>query len=65
MIVPRVGFTQSSYTVVEEAGLVSLQVTSDGSNPDPVEVTFTVDEENRQGVVLYYTSLIATPPIDC
>ena len=59
------GFSQPSYTTVEEAGSAVLQVTSDGSNPDPVEVTFTVDEENRQGVVLYYTSLIATHTIDC
>ena len=51
--VPRVGFTQSGYTVVEDAGSAILEITSDGSNPDPVVVSYTVVEEDTQGRIKY------------
>ncbi len=47
--VARVGFSQSSYTTVEEAGTAVLVVNSNGRNPDPVIVSYTVEEGNTQG----------------
>ena len=49
------GFTQPSYTTVEEAGSVILLVTSDGNNPDPVVISYDMNEENLQGVVVLLT----------
>ncbi|XP_064388263.1 uncharacterized protein LOC135336419 isoform X3 [Halichondria panicea] len=46
--VARVGFSQSSFTTVEEAGTAALVVNSNGANPDPVIVGYTVDERNTQ-----------------
>ena len=48
--VARVGFSQSSFTTVEEAGTAVLVVNSNGANPDPVIVGYTVDERNTQGI---------------
>ena len=47
--VARVGFSQSSYTTVEEAGSAILQVTSDGNNPDTVMISYSVFEGDTQG----------------
>ena len=49
--VVRVGFSQSSYTTVEEAGSAILQVTSDGNNPDTVMISYSVFERNTQGEI--------------
>ena len=51
MLVARVGFSQSSYTTVEEAGSAVLQVISDGNNPDTVMISYSVIEGNVQGIV--------------
>ena len=35
---------------MEEAGVAVLVVNSNGANPDPVIVGYTVEEENTQGM---------------
>ncbi len=51
--VARIGFSQSSFTTVEEAGTAVLVVNSNGANPDPVIVGYTVEEGNTLGTYIH------------
>ena len=47
--VALVGFAESTYTTVEEAGVITLLVASSGDNPDTVMVNYFYDGGDARG----------------